>query len=208
MPLRPGRTRRLAVPVLALACAAAFVTPFLITQSASAAATLRAAAVTRNKFIGFAAATNLLSNDASYRAIAQTEFNQVTAENAMKWDATEPNDNQYSFGGADQVVAFAQANSQVVHGHTLVWHSQTPGWVQGLSATAMRTAMQDHITTVVGRYASNPVVQSWDVVNEIFNEDGTRRASFWQNTLGDGYVADAFRFARAADPDARLCIND
>ncbi|GFJ91987.1 endo-1,4-beta-xylanase [Phytohabitans rumicis] len=208
MPLKPGRTRRLAIPVLALACAAAFVTPFLITQSASAAATLRLAAATRGKFIGFAAATNLLTNDASYRSIAQTEFNQVTAENAMKWDATEPNDNQYSFAGADQVVAFAQANSQVVHGHTLVWHSQTPGWVQGLSATAMRTAMQDHIATVVGRYASNPAVQSWDVVNEIFNEDGTRRASFWQNTLGDSYVADAFRYARAADPDARLCIND
>jgi endo-1,4-beta-xylanase len=51
-------------------------------------------------------------------------------------------------------------------------------------------------------------MQSWDVVNEVFNENGTFRQSFWFNTLGSGFIADAFRFARAADPDARLCIND
>jgi endo-1,4-beta-xylanase len=175
---------------------------------ASAATPLRTLAAAKGKFIGFAAATGPLANEAAYRTIAQTEFNQITAENAMKWDATEPSDNSWNFSGADQIMALAAANNQQVHGHTLVWHSQTPGWVQGLGATAMRTAMQDHIATLAGRYASNPAMVSWDVVNEVFDESGGFRSSFWYNTLGSGFIADAFRYARAADPNARLCIND
>src|SRR5690606_12453215 len=75
-----------------------------------------------------------------------------------------------------------------------------------LSASAMRAAMQDHIMTVVGRYAN--VIESWDVVNEAIGDNGQLRNSFWLNTLGESYIADAFRFARQADPDAILCIND
>jgi len=70
----------------------------------------------------------------------------------------------------------------------------------------MRAAMEDHIATVAGRYSGR--VGSWDVVNEALNEDGTLRGSFWLQTLGPSYIADAFRFARQADPDAKLFIND
>lgn len=204
------RSRRSAV-LTVLAMLGTFTTVVASAEPALASGPLRTHAAARGKQIGYAAATtgsNPLANESAYRNIAAAEFNQVTAENAMKWDATESSDNNYTFGQADQVVAFAQANSQVVHGHTLVWHSQTPGWVQGLSASAMRTAMQDHISTVVGRWANNPIVQSWDVVNEVFDDNGNMRSSFWFNTLGQGFIADAFRFARAADPDAKLCIND
>ncbi|WP_327561783.1 endo-1,4-beta-xylanase [Actinophytocola sp.] len=157
--------------------------------------------------IGTAVDTNALANEAMYRTVLNREFNIVTAENAMKWDATEPNaPGQFTFGGADTIVSTARANGQQIHGHTLVWHSQTPGWVQSLNATDMRAAMQRHINALLTRYGSD--VRSWDVVNEAFNEDGTMRNSFWLQRLGSGYIADAFRLARAADPDAELCIND
>lgn len=184
---------------------AAFLLP---TTSAQASAPLRTHAAAKGKFIGTALATGPLGSETSYRTIAGTEFNQITAENAMKWESTEPNQGQFTFSGADQIVNFATQNSQQVHGHTLVWHQQTPGWVQSLGASAMRSAMQNHITQVVGHYADNPAVVSWDVVNEVFDENGGWRSSFWYNTLGQSFVADAFRAARAADPDARLCIND
>ncbi|BCJ73923.1 hypothetical protein CS0771_34670 [Catellatospora sp. IY07-71] len=200
-------TRRIA-SLAALTLVSALAVPLLSASPASASGPLRTHAAARGKFIGFAAATGPLANESAYRTIAQTEFNQVTAENAMKWDATESSDNNWNFSGADQVVNFAVANNQQVHGHTLVWHNQTPGWVQGLGATAMRSAMQDHISTLVGRYANNAAVVSWDVVNEVFEENGSFRSSFWYNTLGQSFIADAFRYARAADPDARLCIND
>lgn len=175
---------------------------------ADASAPLRQHAASRGKFIGTALATGPLSNETQYRNIAATEFSQITAENAMKWESTQPSQGQFTFSGADAIVDFAAQNGQEVHGHTLVWHNQTPGWVQNLGATAMRTAMQNHISQVVGRYADNPTVVSWDVVNEVFDDNGGMRGSFWYNTLGQSFIADAFRAARAADPDARLCIND
>ncbi|GAA2886480.1 hypothetical protein GCM10010517_50260 [Streptosporangium fragile] len=193
---------------LALLPLVATVTAVLPATPAHASASLREHAAARGKFIGAALATSPLANEASYRNIASTEFSQITAENAMKWDATEPSQNQFSWSGADAIVDFATQNNQQVHGHTLVWHSQTPNWVQNLGADAMRSAMQNHIAKVVGRYASNPAVVSWDVVNEVFDDNGNMRNSFWYQKLGDSYIADAFRAARAADPDARLCIND
>ncbi|HEV2780156.1 MAG TPA: endo-1,4-beta-xylanase [Actinophytocola sp.] len=161
-----------------------------------------------SRFIGYALGLEAQGSDAMYRTVGAREFNIVTAENAMKWESTEPNPNQFTFGGADQVVAAAQANNQQIHGHTLVWHSQTPGWVQGLSGTAMLNAMNNHITTVVNRYENS--VRSWDVVNEALNEDGSLRQSFWLNNSGVGeqYIDRAFQAANAADPDAELCIND
>ena len=175
---------------------------------AEASAPLRDHAAARGKFIGAALATGPLSSDSTYRNIAATEFNQITAENVMKWDTLQPSEGNFNFSGADQIMQFAQQNGQQVHGHVLVWHNQTPGWVQGLPASRMRAVMLEHIARVVGRYANNPALKSWDVVNEIFNEDGTWRRSFWYNTLGESFVADAFRAARQADPDAKLCIND
>ncbi|TDD26204.1 endo-1,4-beta-xylanase [Nonomuraea diastatica] len=194
--------------IRALTLVGMLLTFLLPVTSAEASAPLRAHAQSRGKFIGAALATSPLSNETAYRNIAANEFNQITAENVMKWDTTEPNQGQFNFSGADAIVNFATQNNQQVHGHTLVWHSQTPGWVQNLGAGAMREAMENHIAEVVGRYADNPAVVSWDVVNEIFDDNGGWRSSFWYNTLGQSFVADAFRAAREADPDARLCIND
>lgn len=169
-------------------------------------APLRDHASARNFLIGAAVATGPLAGESSYRDTLNREFNAVTAENAMKWDATEPSQGQFNFGGADQIMDSAQANGQTVHGHVLVWHNQTPGWVQNLGAAAMRSAMENHISTVVGRYAGQ--IASWDVVNEVFDDNGGMRDSFWYQRLGESYIADAFRYARAADPAAKLCIND
>jgi endo-1,4-beta-xylanase len=180
-------------------------TGVIVLATPATADPLRVHAQARGKIIGNAVDTNEIT-DTAYRPIIASEFNQLTPGNAMKWDATEPSQGQFNFTRADEIVALAQQNNQSVRGHTLVWHSQTPSWVQNLSATDLRAAMQTHITTVVDRYEGD--LYAWDVVNEPLNEDGTLRNSFWFARLGESYIADAFRMARAADPDVKLYIND
>ncbi|OLF05154.1 beta-1 4-xylanase [Actinophytocola xinjiangensis] len=190
----------------AASCLAIGVLSTVVTAGpAQASGPLQSHAAARGKFVGTAVDTNEL-NDAPYLAAVDSEFGQLTPANAMKWDAIEPSQNSFSFGRADQIMALAQNNGQSVRGHTLVWHSQTPGWVQNLDATAMRAAMRNHISTVMDKYEGD--IYAWDVVNEPLNEDGSLRNSFWLQRLGESYIADAFRAARAADPTAKLYIND
>jgi endo-1,4-beta-xylanase len=175
---------------------------------ASASATLGQHAAARGKFFGSAVDNNQLTNDAAYANLLGSEFNQVTPENAMKWDVTEPQRGQFTFARGDQIVGFAAQHNQIVRGHTLVWHSQLPGWVTGGTFTndELNQILQSHVTNVAGHYTGQ--VQAWDVVNEPFNEDGTLRNSIWLQRLGPGYIANALRWARQADPSAKLYLND
>ncbi|MDT7781950.1 MAG: endo,4-beta-xylanase [Pseudonocardiales bacterium] len=159
-----------------------------------------------NRYVGSAVAAQYLGSEADYRSVLTREFDSVTPENEMKWAVVEPNRGQFNWSGADAIVNYAQQNGKTVRGHTLVWHSQYPGWLNNLGSSELRGVVQQHVNTEMGRYRGR--IRAWDVVNEMFNEDGSRRQSIFQQKLGDGYVADAFRWARAADPSAKLYIND
>jgi len=148
--------------------------------------------------------------DTAYREVLASEFSSVSAENQMKWEYLHPERERYEFGTADAIVEFAEANDQAVRGHTLLWHSQNPDWVEqgGFTPDELRAILRDHITTVVGRYAGR--IQQWDVANEIFDESGALRSTenIWIRELGPGIIGDAFRWAHEADPDAELFFND
>ena len=76
-----------------------------------------------------------------------------------------------------------------------------------MEGTALRNAMLNHVTRVATYYRGK--IYAWDVVNEAFDDgnSGARRNSNLQRT-GNDWIEAAFRAARAADPDAKLCYND
>ncbi|MFB9685139.1 endo-1,4-beta-xylanase [Amycolatopsis plumensis] len=161
---------------------------------------------TTNRYVGSAVAAAYLASETDYRAVLTREFDNVTPENEMKWGTIEAVRGQYDWSGADAIVQYAQTHHKTVRGHTLVWHSQLPDWVGALPADELRRVLRDHVTTEVKRYKGK--IRAWDVVNEIFNEDGTWRDTVFHQKLGEGFVADVFRWAHAADPHAKLYIND
>ncbi len=150
--------------------------------------------------------------DSMGNALVAEQFNSITPENVMKWGLIHPTPDSFAFAAADEFVAFGEAHDMFMVGHTLVWHSQTPGWVfqdengDPLTRDALLERMQNHIETVVGRYKGR--VQGWDVVNEALNEDGTLRETPWLRIIGEDYLVKAFEFAHNADPDAELYYND
>jgi endo-1,4-beta-xylanase len=177
-------------------------------SSAAGDTGLRAAARPTGVRIGTAVDMTALADDATYRAAVAREFSTVTPENVMKWEAVEPERGVYDWAAADRLVDFARANHQTVRGHTLVWHSQNPAWLRedAFTPAELRAILRKHIIDEVSHFKGR--IWHWDVVNEVFNEDGTPRDTIWLRNLGPGYIADAFRWAHQADPQAKLFVND
>jgi endo-1,4-beta-xylanase len=144
--------------------------------------------------------------------LIEKQFNAATPENDMKWERIHPKPGVYDFTAADKFVEFAEKNNIFITGHTLLWHSQAPDWIfedgngQQVSREELLARLKDHIDTVVGRYKGR--VQSWDVVNEALNEDGSMRESKWYKIIGEDMIEKAFEYAHTADPDAELNYND
>ncbi|MFG2819984.1 endo-1,4-beta-xylanase [Kitasatospora sp. NPDC048365] len=175
---------------------------------AAGATTLGAAAAGSGRYFGTAVAAGRLG-DSTYATVLDREFTVITPENEMKWDAIEPSRGTFTFATADSIVSHATAHGQKMRGHTLVWHSQLPGWVSGINdAATLRSVMNNHITQEMAHYKGR--IYAWDVVNEAFADGGSgqHRSSVFQNVLGNGFIEEAFRTARTADPAAKLCYND
>jgi endo-1,4-beta-xylanase len=150
--------------------------------------------------------------DAVSADIVARQFSTVTPENNLKPGPIHPAADRYNFEPADQYVAFAREHGLAAIGHCLVWHQQTAPWMFAGDGGApagrevLLARLRDHITTIVGRYKGR--IHGWDVVNEAFDEDGTLRQSAWMKGLGEEFIAKAFEYAHAADPDVELYYND
>ena len=150
------------------------------------------------------------------QALICREFNSVTAENDMKPQPTEPRQGQFDFSRADRIANFCRQNGIKMRGHCLMWHAQIGEWIykdeQGnlLPKEEFFRRMREHIHAVVNRYKD--VVYAWDVVNEAMTDDKNAEDPYRQSPMykiaGDEFIANAFRYAREADPDVLLFYND
>jgi endo-1,4-beta-xylanase len=155
-----------------------------------------------------------------YARIAGDQFSSVTPGNEMKWETVEPTRGTYDWSGGDRLVRFARRHDQLVRGHTLLWHSQLPRWLTDgvadgtISDAELRSLLRKHIYDEVAHFRGQ--IWQWDVANEFFANawdpnplpDGINGDDFWVQHLGEGVIADAFRWAHQADPHALLFYND
>lgn len=173
-------------------------------------------------------------------------YNSITFGNELKPDAVlvqsecqaranngDETNPAVSIDSARSLLNFCQENNIPVRGHVLVWHSQTPDWFfkEGysddgdfVSKEVMLQRMENYIKNLMELLATEyPDVDfyAWDVVNEIWTDEGTPRQagvqgstgsnnSAWVQIFGDNSFVDyAFEYARKYAPEGcKLYYND
>ncbi|WP_191841888.1 endo-1,4-beta-xylanase [Catellatospora chokoriensis] len=197
----------------------------LVVGSPPAAAdqpTLRQLAQARGIAFGSAVSQQQLAADTGYRDWAGAQLGLLVPETEFIWGHLQPSQLQGpNFDDTDQLVAFAESHGQQVRGHTLTWHTDLPSWLTRdvaagvIGPEALKDLHRRHIESVVGRYRNR--VSMWNVVNEPLAENGSLRTDaktgFWAlNASAPGdpqeYIRNAFHWAREADPDAKLYLNE
>jgi GH35 family endo-1,4-beta-xylanase len=134
-----------------------------------------------------------------YREVIAHDFNKVVIENHLKWYYWE---RKKDYG--PRAVTWLREAGLDVRGHNLLWPSKNnmPESVHPLFNTPvlLHDSILDHITEEASFYRGQLI--DWDVVNEPYTNNDV------QKVLGDKVLAECFRTARAADPQATLYIND
>jgi endo-1,4-beta-xylanase len=151
-------------------------------------------------------------DDPAAAALAARQYNRATPENALKWQSVHPDPERFDWGPADAFLDFAEDNGMEVHGHALVWHQQVPDWVFRAPAGGAATRelllerLDAHMAALSEHFAGR--IRYWDVVNEAFNDDGSKRETPWLEGIGLDYIEQAFILADRHFPDAKLVYND
>ena len=162
------------------------------------------------KFVG-----NIIQGSAA-RSDYTTLWNQATAENGCKWGSVEGTRGQYNWRDCDAAYNWAKQNGGHFKFHALVWGSQYPNWLPGLSVDETKKAITAWFDAVQQRY---PDLEMIDVVNEAIRGNGGGYHSGYNNTKiiqalgGDNngdyaFITTAFKMARDRWPNAILIYND
>ncbi|MBR6627884.1 MAG: endo-1,4-beta-xylanase [Lachnospiraceae bacterium] len=163
------------------------------------------------------------------QTIIKTNFNSITLENNLKPEVILSKNASQASG--ELTVEFTPAttnlldwcveNDMALRGHTLVWYSQTPNWIfyedfdeskALVSREVMLERMESFIRQTFEKLEAGGYLEhfyAYDVVNEAWMEDGTKRDCLWLKTIGDDYMWYAFHYADKYAPEyVDLYYND
>ena len=179
---------------------------------------LHAAAQRHGKYFGAEIEAEAVWNgdDPMYFTVLEREYGLMVPGNDFKMRAISQSATSYDYTKPDRNINYARSINFPVHAHTLIWHKSVPDWLlnSGWSNTQVEAWFETYIKTVVARYKDD--VDIWDVVNEpVYWSDSSgtwvvrdRTESFWYQKIGPSYIEKAFQWARQADPDVKLYINE
>lgn len=117
-------------------------------------------------------------------------FNYATTGFYWRWYESEPGKPRYE--ETDKVVAWCASHGIRVKGHPLLWDHEAgePQWAGGQPSPELQ---EKRVREIVGRYKGK--IAFWEVVNEPSHVQGVD-------------IAAPYRWAREADPEAHLIVND
>ena len=158
----------------------------------------------------------------------RSQFNIITPENELKPDSVldvaaskklaqeDETAVAVRFNAVKNLLNFAKASGIKVHGHVLVWHSQTPETFfheeydaskPYVSREVMLARLENYIREVMDYMDENypGLIVSWDVVNEAIDDSTNKlRESNWTKVVGQDFVERAFEYARKYAPEGTL----
>jgi endo-1,4-beta-xylanase len=188
----------------------------------ASACTLRDQAAPIPALIGAGGTNPSWLDDPQFARVLGQQFNSLSPENELKWSFSEPQQGVFDFAPLDKLVEFAQAHGMVVKGHGLISGCCNPDWLTQLTDPAqVRAALATHFNTLMQRYHGK--MDRWDVATEVLSTFGGAGVdpitgntaderglveNFWWNRLGPDYLAEVFQAAHAADPSAKLFLNE
>lgn len=156
-------------------------------------------------------------NEKPYNDLLISQFNLALVDNQPNWHFIDadlrPSPTTYDFSRVDQVVDYALRHHMAIQAHHFVWGDEKwlPDWLKqgGYTSDELLAFIHDHISVVGGRY--NGKVNEWTVVNEAFSRAQHLYGlhDWWADHIGSqDYIDASFVWARQADPQAKLILND
>ena len=137
-------------------------------------------------------------------------WNQVTPENATKWQSVERTRGVYNWSGADNAANYAKQHNFPFKFHTFIWGSQYPSWIKDLSVNNRYDAIVKWMDAAKEHF---PYLQIMDVANECM--PGHQADTYlFKEALGGGgktgydWLIKVFEMAGERWPDAILVYND
>ncbi len=184
---------------------------------------LRELADKNNFYIGVAAEIDEYGlKDKDCRDLIVKEFNSFTFENSMKWnntlnDADSENIFDYDFAEVDKQIDYLLQHNMRIRGHALIWGKfggmTFPRYVQKTvdkskdPQKSLEDIIYERVTGTINHFKGR--VKQWDVVNESMPYDGDFKLDgYFNEIMGEDYIVKAFEFAKQADPDASLTLNE
>ncbi len=155
-------------------------------------------------------------DEPQYDQILNRDFDFVVVDGEPNWQfndgALRPSETEFDYTNMDTVIRYADAHHKPFRIHHLVWGEEKwlPTWLKNskYSKAELLELIHAHIREVAGHYRGR--VREWTVVNEAFTRGQHQRGlrDWWGDHIGQEYIEKAFTWARQADPNAKLILND
>lgn len=144
--------------------------------------------------------TNIDNED--FVAFFSNNFNWAVFGNELKWYWTEPQQGNFNYKDADEILDLCNSHNIQTRGHCIFWEVEdtVQSWIRALNQNDLMKAVQNRLTGLLTRYKGK--FKHYDVNNEMLH------GSFYQNRLGKDIRANMFKTANQLDPSAILFVND